>query len=113
MGVIMKAFNAVQKKNVIDFVFEFIPQIILLLVLFGFMDLLIVVKWLTDFSVMDGARPPSVITSMITMCLGFGEQNNAKLAETELLPYQPFIMKTMLITALICAPVMLFVKPIH
>jgi hypothetical protein len=30
----------------IDFIFEFIPQIILLLALFGWMDVLIVAKWL-------------------------------------------------------------------
>jgi V-type ATPase 116kDa subunit family len=44
----------------------------MLLVLFGFMDLMIVVKWLTNYSTMVGANPPSVITSMITMCLNFG-----------------------------------------
>jgi len=49
LGVCMKAFNAVQFKRPIDFIFEFIPQIILLLCLFGFMDLLIVMKWLTNF----------------------------------------------------------------
>ncbi len=73
LGVLMKAFNAVYKNNKIDFIFEFIPQIILLLVLFGFMDVLIVLKWLTNFEAMEGARPPSVITAMINMCLGLGE----------------------------------------
>jgi hypothetical protein len=37
------------------------------------MDMLIVIKWLTDFSAMEGAKPPSIIASMIVMCLGFGE----------------------------------------
>lgn len=109
----MKAFNAVQRKNKIDFIFEFIPQIVLLTVLFGFMDLLIVVKWLTNFEAMENARPPSVITAMINMCLGFGEQKDARTAETELLPHQPLIMKCCLITALICVPLMLYVKPIY
>ena len=44
--------------------------------MFGFMDLLIVVKWLTNYSEMEGAKPPSVITSMITMFLGLGEQGD-------------------------------------
>lgn len=49
LGVVMKAYNSVQFKRPIDFIFEFIPQLVLLLVLFGFMDLLIIVKWITDF----------------------------------------------------------------
>jgi V-type H+-transporting ATPase subunit a len=50
LGIFMKAFNSVHFKRGVDFWFEFIPQIVLLLALFGFMDLLIIVKWLTDFS---------------------------------------------------------------
>lgn len=73
MGVIMKAFNAKQFNRPIDFYFEFVPQIILLLAMFGFMDLLIVIKWLTNYDTMVDAKPPSVITSMITMFLGLGE----------------------------------------
>lgn len=69
----MKAFNSVEFKRPIDFIFEFLPQIVLLFALFGFMDLLIIVKWLTNYNEMVDAKPPSVITSMITMCLGFGE----------------------------------------
>jgi hypothetical protein len=42
------------------------------------MDLLIIVKWLTDYSSMVGASPPSVISSMIIMALGFGEQPAGK-----------------------------------
>ncbi len=49
MGIIMKGLNSVYFKRPLDFIFEFIPQIILLLVLFGFMDLLIILKWLIDW----------------------------------------------------------------
>jgi V-type H+-transporting ATPase subunit a len=73
LGVFMKAMNSKEFNRPIDFIFEFVPQIILLLALFGFMDLLIIVKWLTNFEVMTDGKPPSVITSMIAMCLNFGE----------------------------------------
>jgi V-type H+-transporting ATPase subunit a len=69
LGIIMKAMNNVYFKKPIDFFFEFIPQIVLLLALFGFMDLLIIVKWLTEWDSMTGATPPSIITTMIVMCL--------------------------------------------
>ena len=42
--------------------------------MFGFMDLLIILKWLTNFEAIPGSNPPSVITSMITMFLNGGEQ---------------------------------------
>jgi V-type H+-transporting ATPase subunit a len=84
LGVFLKSMNNVQFKRPVDFIFEFIPQMVLLLSLFGFMDLLIVVKWLTDFSGIKGAKPPSIISLMIIFGLGFGEPD-PKLKETDLL----------------------------
>ena len=71
LGVCMKALNALYFKNYLDFVFEFIPQIILLWVLFGYMDWLIVAKWLTDFTHVESLAP-SVISTMIGVFLNFG-----------------------------------------
>jgi V-type H+-transporting ATPase subunit a len=50
LGVCLKGINANYFKNRVDFVLEFIPQITLLLVLFGYMDWLIINKWLCDFT---------------------------------------------------------------
>jgi len=47
----MKAFNSLYFRRYIDFFFEFLPQIILLWSLFGWMDFLIFVKWLTPWEV--------------------------------------------------------------
>jgi len=49
LGILMKGFNALYRRNMLDFVGEFIPQIIMMLALFGFMDLLIIAKWLTPW----------------------------------------------------------------
>lgn len=46
LGIIMKGLNSLYFRRMIDFIFEFIPQIILLLALFGWMDVLIIGKWL-------------------------------------------------------------------
>ena len=51
LGIFMKAFNALYFRRYIDFLFEFLPQIVLLWALFGWMDLLIIVKWLTPWEV--------------------------------------------------------------
>ena len=54
LGVLMKGFNQIYFGQWIDFIFEFLPQIVLLLSLFGFMDVLIIKKWLTDYSGNEG-----------------------------------------------------------
>lgn len=46
LGVTMKGLNALYFGHYVDFYFEFIPQILLLLCLFGWMDTLIIAKWL-------------------------------------------------------------------
>jgi V-type H+-transporting ATPase subunit a len=71
LGICMKAFNATYFKNKLDFFFEFVPQIILMMVLFGYMDLLIIAKWCTDWSGREH-EAPSVISSMIEMALNGG-----------------------------------------
>ncbi len=86
LGIIMKGLNSIYFGKYIDFFFEFLPQIILLSCLFGFMDLLIILKWLTNYSVMRGAVPPSVVSMMIQMGLNFGEPNEGK-EETPILDH--------------------------
>lgn len=54
LGICMKAFNAVYFKNKLDFWYEFVPQIILMLCLFGYMDWMIIAKWTTDFTGREG-----------------------------------------------------------
>lgn len=54
LGITMKAFNAVHFKRPVDFFFEFIPQIVMMLALFGWMDLLIILKWLGDWNYIMG-----------------------------------------------------------
>lgn len=49
LGICMKAINSMYFRRPLDFIFEFIPQIILLSVLFGWMDVLIIAKWIYPF----------------------------------------------------------------
>ncbi len=88
LGIIMKGFNALYFKNKLDFFFEFIPQIVLLLALFGWMDILIIGKWnmvKNVNTVADVGSPefnqvhysPAIITTMIDIFLAFGNNKNA------------------------------------
>ena len=72
LGVFMKGSNTIFRRNWVDFFFEFLPQLIFLLVLFGYMDFLIVYKWLESW---DGntANAPSIITTMINMAMKLGK----------------------------------------
>lgn len=45
-GVLVKATNSLYFKRYIEFIFEFLPQLAFMVVLFGYMDFLIVFKWL-------------------------------------------------------------------
>lgn len=71
IGIILKGCNAVHKKSPVDFLTEFLPQLFLMLVLFGYMDVMIILKWLTDFSGKE-SRAPSIVTSMIDVFLNGG-----------------------------------------
>ena len=71
LGVCMKASNSLYFNNRVDLIFEFLPQIVLLMVLFGYMDLLIIAKWLTDFTGVE-SRAPAVVGTMIGMALNGG-----------------------------------------
>jgi len=109
LGVFMKAFNAVFFKSKLDFYTEFVPQIILLLALFGYMDAQIIVKWLTDFTGREQAAP-SIITNMIDMALhGGGVQPDQAIIGTS--SSQQAVNILMLLVALITIPWMLLPKP--
>ena len=64
LGVFLKGANDFYKGRVVDFIFEFIPQLTLFMCLFGFMDLMVVKKWLTDYSE-DTSRAPGIINAML------------------------------------------------
>lgn len=122
----MKGFNSLYFRNMLDFFFEFIPQITLLLVLFGWMDALIIGKWTmeknintvydsdtsTEFNQVH--LSPAIITTMIDIFLAFGNNKNAD--GTPKYNYvfptaQQTVSVIFLVIAFLCVPLMLAVKP--
>lgn len=69
----MRGLNNINDRKPLDFFFEFIPQFLLLAGLFGYMDLLIVIKWLTDWTSVGVSNAPSIITIMIDIPLKLGQ----------------------------------------
>lgn len=108
LGILLKGLNARNFNKTLDFYFEFIPQLILLTILFGYMDLLIVVKWLTTYE--HGYEAPGIITVMIDMFLSGGGVKETPLLGTR--TTHETVNVLILITAFICVPVMLLIKPL-
>jgi V-type H+-transporting ATPase subunit a len=127
LGIFMKGVNSVYFRKPLDFIFEFIPQIVLLWALFGYMDLLIVGKWLTPVDVNILALPgsteydalnlsPSIITTMIDIFLAFGSNESTENGVTTtsylyVINNQQIISLCCLAIAFITVPLMLCVKP--
>jgi V-type H+-transporting ATPase subunit a len=57
IGIVLKGMNSLHFRNKLDFFFEFIPQILLLFALFGWMDILILGKWINKKNIEDVTLP--------------------------------------------------------
>ena len=108
LGVILKAVNSRYFYKDVDLYFEFIPQCLLLLVTFGYMNLLIIVKWLTSYS--NTADAPSVVATMIDMMLGYGSVKQTPLIYSKKVQQGVNIFIIMIIA--ISVPTMLLAKPL-
>ena len=75
MGIFMKGWNALYFKSKLDFFFEFLPQLCFMVFMFGYMILMIFIKWLVvpDYSTVQPSNtPPGIINMMINMFLKMG-----------------------------------------
>lgn len=100
LGILMKGFNALHFKAPIDFFFEFVPQIILMSCLFGYMDFLIIIKWLTPWDGIE-SEAPGIIATMIGMFLKFGEIPANSKALIKSADYQQWLSNILLLIGLI------------
>jgi len=109
LGVFCKGLNALHFRSGVDFIFEFIPQMVFLLATFGYMDFLIVFKWIAPYGVFSGPFPTEkvmIIKTMIQMFMDpFGK------LEAELFPGQQTIQLWLLLAVLVSLPIMLLPKP--
>ncbi|KAJ6842677.1 V-type proton ATPase subunit a2-like [Iris pallida] len=100
LGIMMSYFNAKFFKNNINIWYQFIPQLIFLNSLFGYLSLLILVKWCT------GSKA-DLYHVMIYMFLSPTED----LGENQLFPGQKMLQLALLFLALVSVPWMLLPKP--
>jgi len=74
-GIILKCFNAFHFGNKLDFFLEGIPQLLFMGFLFGYMIILIFLKWAVDWTatINSGLGAPSIITQMMNFIIAMGK----------------------------------------
>jgi len=105
-GVILSYKNHSYSNNTLAIKYEFIPRLLFLLCTFGYMILLIIIKWCIDWTDSPTA-PPNLVQTMIAMFLSPGSVDSS----TQLYPGQAVVQVILLIIALLSVPVMLFATP--
>jgi len=99
VGVFLRWSNALYDKNMTDFIFECIPMIVFMLCFFGWMDVMILYKWVHPI---DNA--PNIINSLICMAMGQEDKN-------PLWPGSVELAQTLMKWTVVSVPFMLFPKP--
>ncbi|KAH7914088.1 V-type ATPase, V0 complex, 116kDa subunit family [Hygrophoropsis aurantiaca] len=113
LGVIHMTFslclqlpNHIKFKRPLDIYANFIPQMIFLQSIFGYLAVCILYKWSIDWSTRS-TEPPSLLNMLIAMFLSPGTID----PQTQLYPGQGFVQVVLVLLALVCVPWMLCMKP--
>jgi V-type H+-transporting ATPase subunit a len=76
LGIVLKGLNAHFNKDSLTFYAQFLPQLIFMVILFGYMNLMIIIKWAKDWT---GKEPPSLITQMVNIVINAGDPGDTPL----------------------------------
>lgn len=98
--------NHLRFGKIVDIYTNFIPQMIFLQSIFGYLVLCILYKWSVDWS-QASIQPPSLLNMLINMFLSPGAVDN----EIQLYPGQGLVQMVLLGLAALCVPVLLIAKP--
>ncbi|XP_054163547.1 V-type proton ATPase 116 kDa subunit a 1-like [Oppia nitens] len=112
-GVILSLWNHTYFKKYINIFVEFIPQVLFLLCIFGYMIGMTFAKWFL-YDETNSNDAPSVLICLINMFLFKYDADDDPKAPKYLkqwYPNQKLIQTILLVIALICVPWMLAIKP--
>jgi V-type H+-transporting ATPase subunit a len=105
-AICLQVPNHLHFKRPLNIYAEFIPQILFLQSIFGYLVVCIILKWSTDWS-KASTQPPGLLNMLIYMFLSPGSVK----PEEQLFSGQGILQIVLLLTALVCVPWMLCVKP--
>uniref|UniRef100_A0ACD5WNC7 Uncharacterized protein n=2 Tax=Avena sativa TaxID=4498 RepID=A0ACD5WNC7_AVESA len=100
LGIVLSFFNAKFFKNTINVWYQFLPRLIFLNSLFGYLSVLVIIKWCT------GSKA-DLYHVMIYMFLSPTDD----IGENQLFPGQKIVQPVLLLLALVSVPWMLIPKP--
>jgi V-type H+-transporting ATPase subunit a len=108
-GTCLSFFNHTYYRKGINIFCEFVPQVIFLLSIFGYMNCMIIMKWFI-FDSESTQKAPSVLISLINMFMFKYDETGPENLRS-MYDGQPMLQKVLVFMALICVPWMLLIKP--
>jgi V-type H+-transporting ATPase subunit a len=107
-ATILSLFNHLHFKKMINVYCEFIPQVLFMQCIFGYLVICMIYKWCVPWGTEAGSPvPPGLLNMLIFMFLSPGNVNPSE----QLYSGQATVQTILVLVALICVPWMLCVKP--
>nr|XP_045016764.1 V-type proton ATPase 116 kDa subunit a isoform X2 [Jaculus jaculus] len=105
-GVILSLFNHIHFRRSLNIILQFVPEMIFMLCLFGYLVFMIIFKW-CQYDAHTSQHAPSILIHFISMFLfDYDDPSNAPLYRR-----QQEVQTFFVIMALISVPWMLLIKP--
>lgn len=106
-GVILSLFNHIYFRKTLNIILQFIPEMIFMLCLFGYLVFMIIFKW-CHYDVHVSRKAPSILIHFINMFMfNYRDSSNVPLYQ-----HQQEVQTFFVIMALISVPWMLLIKPL-
>ena len=109
LGIILRGMNNLYFNDYAGFIFEFFPQLIFMSILFGYMIVMIYIKWATDYS-NNTQNAPSIISELMGIVLKNGSVDGKPIWGS--IEVEESTNRMFLYIAIVCIPTILFVKPL-
>ncbi|XP_012977719.1 V-type proton ATPase 116 kDa subunit a isoform X1 [Mesocricetus auratus] len=104
-GVILSLFNHIYFRRTLNIILQFVPEMIFMLSLFGYLVFMIIFKW-CRYDAHTSQKAPSILIHFISMFLFDSDDSNAPLYS-----HQQEVQTFFVIIALVSVPWMLLIKP--
>ncbi|ANQ05716.1 V-type proton ATPase subunit a [Plasmodium coatneyi] len=104
-GVLMKGLNALHYRRKMDFFFEFLPQLMMMLSIIGYLVFLIIYKWVTPIGY-GGYKKQGIINTVINMYL-----MKDLTADNQFYAHQGLVQAFLIAIFVLCIPLMFVCKP--